>query len=67
MFQKTKDADQRVANFNHTNVNIDHTHFQITVETAPNKGFYETTVQVSNLGVNQNFHIYANDIHLCTM
>ena len=46
MFQKTKDEDNRVANFN-SSISVDHAHFQITIETHPNHGMFEATVQVN--------------------
>ncbi|WAR28886.1 hypothetical protein MAR_014590 [Mya arenaria] len=46
MFQKSLDEDNRVANFS-SQVNIDHAHFQVTIETSPNRGLFETTVQVN--------------------
>jgi hypothetical protein len=45
MFQKSRDADNRVANFTRDIV-VDHAHFQVTIETAPNNGLYEATIQV---------------------
>lgn len=45
MFQKSKDSHNRVAKFN-SSISVDHAHFQITIETSPNKGLYESTVQV---------------------
>ncbi|XP_045199770.2 uncharacterized protein LOC123554018 [Mercenaria mercenaria] len=46
MFLHSKDDDNRVANFT-SDVNVDHAHFQITIETLPNHGLYESTVQVN--------------------
>ncbi|KAL3848085.1 hypothetical protein ACJMK2_018966 [Sinanodonta woodiana] len=45
-FIKTADEDNRVANFSR-DINLDVAHFQLTVETAPNNGLYEATVQVN--------------------
>ncbi|KAL4219938.1 hypothetical protein ACF0H5_020349 [Mactra antiquata] len=46
MFQKSRDEDNRYANFS-SNVVVDHAHFQVTIETLPNKGLYESTIQVN--------------------
>ena len=46
MFQKTKDEDDRIANFS-ANIKIDHAHFQVTLETFPNHGVFEATIQVN--------------------
>ena len=46
MFQRSMDEDNRVANFS-ADINVDHAHFQITIETYPNKGIFEGTVQVN--------------------
>lgn len=46
MFLHSSDDDNRVANFT-SNIKVDHAHFQITIETVPNHGLYESTVQVN--------------------
>ncbi|XP_052214889.1 uncharacterized protein LOC127833586 isoform X1 [Dreissena polymorpha] len=46
MFQKSIDDDNRHGNFS-SHINVDHAHFQITIATSPNKGLFETTVQVN--------------------
>jgi len=45
MFRTSKDVHKGIANFN-SSINVDHAHFQVTIETSPNNGIFESTVQV---------------------
>ncbi|KAK6194415.1 hypothetical protein SNE40_000052 [Patella caerulea] len=44
-YKSSQDDDQRIANFT-SDINMDKAHYQITIETLPNKGIYEATVEV---------------------
>ncbi|KAK3605767.1 hypothetical protein CHS0354_033969 [Potamilus streckersoni] len=57
-FTKTEDEDNRVANFSR-DINLDVAHLQLTVETAPNNGLYEATVQVN---MTKGLYSIAGDI-----
>ncbi|ESP04838.1 hypothetical protein LOTGIDRAFT_109590 [Lottia gigantea] len=58
-YKSSKDDDQREANFT-SDINMDKAHYQITIETAPNMGIYEATVEVDFRNETYKYNITAD-------